>query len=415
MKRSLALAVAMSALVLMALPAGAAAPTTSYALEGEARGLELSLGDQGLTLGVALSRADSTPKALGVGAGQCSVLGQSPDPDQLPCNESTMQKSSAPNDESEPGETCASPSLPPQLASVLTVDLACGSSASALTKAGPTTINSGEVGEVALELDLRGLIPQAEDAKEQLVDQLQQVIGGAPEPIKNALNSLLDTIDEGQAGQILMGPAGSNVSAKAGKLTVSSSSGGALIGVAGIPDLDEDGVPIPGSSNATEDGLIIIEVGRSNATASLNKTTAAADSAATAALVTVKVRDITKVEPTYQEISVAPGQTVTILEGTPAESTITAASATEEAKNGSALAAADAVRLHLLKGVSGGLKLGLARATAAASVQMEPLVRAQQPPNAKVLPQTGARDVTLIAVGLLLLAGVALAVRRRVS
>lgn len=415
MKRSLALALVISALVLMALPAGAADGKTTYALEGEARGLELSVGEQGLTLGVALSRADSTPKALGVGAGQCSVLGQSSDPDSLPCNEETMQKSSAPGQPNDQGETCAAPAVPAPLDSVLTLDLACGASWSAVTKAGPTTTNIGKVGEVALGLDLTGLIPQAEDAKEQLVDQLQDVIGGAPEPIKNALNSLLDTIDEGQAGQIVLGPAESNVTSKSGKVTVSSSAGGASIGVAGIPDLNAEGVPIPGSSEATEDGLIVIEVGRSNARASVDKTTALADSAATAALVTVKVRDITQAEPTYEEVSVAPGQTVTILEGTPAESTISAAAASQDNKKGSAVAAADAVRLHLLKGVSGGIKLGLARATAAASAETKPLaVRAQQPPE-QVLPQTGARDVTLIAIGLLILAGVALAVRRRVS
>ena len=417
MKRSFALALVMSALVLMAMPAGGAETKSTYALEGEARGLELSLGEQGLTLGVALSRADSTPKVEGVGAGQCSVLGQSSDPDRLPCNEDTMQKSSAPGNPNDDPETCAGPAIPAPLDSVLTLDLACGASSSSLTDAGPVTSNTGKVGEAALELDLRGLIPQAEDAKEQLVDQLQQVVGGAPEQIKNALNALLDTIDEGQAGQILLGPAESNITAKGGKVTVASSSAGALIGVAGIPDLDGEGVPIPGSSEATEDGLVIVEVGRSNATASVDKLTAAAESAATAALVTVKVRDITQVKPTYQEVSVAPGQTVTILEGTPAESTITAAAASQESKKGSAVAAADAVRLHLLKGVSGGIKLGLARATAAASAETKPLaVREQQPPpNQKVLPQTGARDVTLIAMGLLILAAVALVVRRRVS
>jgi LPXTG-motif cell wall-anchored protein len=162
--------------------------------------------------------------------------------------------------------------------------------------------------------------------------------------------------------------------------------------------------------------LIIVEVGRANATASIDRFSAVAASDATAAIVNVKVRDITQVEPTYTEIPVAPGQTVTILEGTPAESTITAAVATKEAKTGSALAAADAVRLHLLKGVQGGVKLGLARATAAASVEAKPLAeRIDNPPNAKVLPQTGARDVTLIALGLLILAGVALVVRRRAS
>lgn len=415
-KRLFAVLFTLLALMAAALPVGAAGAST-YALEGEARGLELGLGDQGLTLGVALSRGDSRPSAQGVGAGQCSIIGQNPNPEELPCNESTTQTSEAPSGGStskDGTQTCAGPAIPAPLNSVLTLDLACGASVSSIAGGGPQTTNLGKVSEAALELDLRGLIPQAEDAKEQLVDQLQEIIGGAPEPIANALDQLLDAIDEGQGAQIVLGPAASDIVSKGSTHTVTSTSGGALIGVAGIPDLDDEGVPIPGSSNATEDGLIIIEVGRSAASATIDDLSAAARSDATAALVTVKVRDITQVKPTYQEVSVAPGQTVTILEGTPAESTITAAAATKESKPGSALAAADAVRLHLLKGVSGGLKLGLARATAAASVESKPLaVRAENPP--KVLPQTGARDVTFIALGLLILAGVAIVVRRRVS
>ncbi len=406
------------ALMAAAVPAGAAAVASTYALEGEARGLELGLGDQGLTLGVALSRGDSTPSAQGVGAGQCSILGQNPNPEELPCYESSTQTSEAPSGVSpskDGKQTCAGPAIPAPLNSVLTLDLACGASASSIAGGSPQTTNLGKVSEAALELDLRGLIPQAEDVKEQLVDQLQEILGGAPEPIANALDQLLDAIDEGQGAQIVLGPAASDVISKGNKHTVTSTSGGALIGVAGIPDLDDEGVPIPGSSNATEDGLIIIEVGTSTASATIDDLSAAASSDATAALVTVKVRDITQVKPTYREVPVAPGQTVTILEGTPAESTITAAATTKQSKPGSALAAADAVRLHLLKGVSGGLKLGLARATAAASVESKPLaVQAENPPNAKVLPQTGARDVTFIALGLLILAGVAIVVRRRV-
>lgn len=400
-----------------AVPAGAAPAGSTYALQGEARGLELGLGNQGLTLGVALSRGDSSPSAEGVGAGQCSILGQDPDPDELPCNESTKQSSEAPpgGSSSKDGtQTCAGPDIPAPLDAVVTIDLACGASASAIVAGMPQTTNLGKVSEAALELDLRGLIPQAEDAKEQLVDELQKITGGAPEPIKNALDQLLDAIDEGQGAQIVLGPASSDITSKANKITVRSTAAGALVGVAGIPDLDEDGVPIPGSSNATEDGLIIIEVGTGIASATIDNLSATASSDATAALVTVKVRDITQVKPTYQSISVAPGQTVTILQGTPAESTITAAAATKEEKPGSAVAAADAVRLHLLKGVSGGLKLGLARATAAASAEAKPLaVRAENPP--KVLPQTGADDVTLLALGALALAVVALIVRRRVS
>lgn len=417
MKRLFPLVFALSALLGAALPAATAAPARNYALEGEARGLELALGDQGLTLGVALSRGDSTPTAQGVGAGQCSVLGQNANPEELPCNESTMQSSEAPGGGSpskDGTQTCAGPAIPAPLNSVLTLDLACGASASSIA-GGPQTTNLGKVSEAALELDLRGLIPQAEDAKEQLVDELQEIIGGAPEPIANALSQLLDSIDQGQGAQIILGPATSDIASKGNKHTVTSTSAGALIGVVGIPDLDEEGVPIPGSSNATEDGLIIIEVGTASASASIDSVSADAASDATAALVTVKVRDITQVKPTYQSVSVSPGQTVTILEGTPAESTITAAAATKEAKPGSALAAADAVRLHLLKGVSGGVKLGLARATAAATVEAAPAVKAKNPPNAKVLPQTGARDVTLVALGLLILAAVAIAARRRLS
>lgn len=415
MNRLFSAALAALVVAALALPAGATAPSTTYAVEGEARGLELALGDQGLTLGVALARGDSSPSAQGVGAGQCSILGQNPNPDELPCNESTTQKSKAPGGSTskDGSQTCAGPAIPAPLGSVLTIDLACGASVSSIARGMPRSTNLGKISEAALELDLRGLIPQAEDAKEQLVDELQEIIGGAPEPIANALRQLLDVIDEGQGAQIVLGPSTSDIISRGNKITVRSTAAGALIGVAGIPDLDEDGVPIPGSSIATEDGLIIIEVGRGRASATIDRLSAAAASDATAALVTVKVRDITQVKPTYQEVSVAPGQTVTILEGTPAESTISAAAATKEEKQGSALAAADAVRLHLLKGVSGGLKLGLARATAAASVEAKPL--AARAENPRVLPQTGARDITFIALGLLILATVALVVRRRVS
>ncbi|HJR44758.1 MAG TPA: LPXTG cell wall anchor domain-containing protein [Actinomycetota bacterium] len=415
MKRPLALALAVSSLVLVALPAGAAASKrATYALEGEARGLELAIGDQGVTLGLALARGSSTPIAEGVGAGQCSVLGDEADPDNLPCNESTTQKSVAPGEANAQGEICAGPAIPAPLDSVLTIDVACGSSVSAVRNGTPSTSNSGKVAEVGLGLDLTGLIPQAEDAKEQLIDQLQSIIGGAPEPIATAVNQLLDAIDEGQGAQIVLGPAASNITSKGDRVTVTSTSAGALIGVAGIPDLNKDGIPIPGSSVATEDGLIIVEVGKSFATASVDKLSAASDSDSTAALVTVKVRDITKVEPTYTEVPVAPGQTVTILEGTPAESTITAAVATKESREGSAVAAADAVRLHLLKGVSGGVKLGLARATAAVTAKPKVLGQVNDP-DPRVLPMTGARDATLIALGLLILAGAAFGIRRRVN
>jgi hypothetical protein len=411
MKKWVSLVALVVVVAALAAPAGAEAKS-SFALAGEARALEIALGDQGLTLGFALSRADSGPSAVGVAAGQCAVLGQEADPDELPCNEETTQKTTL----EEPGEAgdqlCAGPAIPAPLDSVLTVDIACGESFSGLTRGVPFTRNAGKVAEAALEFDLSGLLPQAQDAKKQVVDALQEVLDQAPDEIENALDQLLDSIDVGQAAQIIAGPATSDISAKGGKLTVSSTAAGARIGVVGIPSLDKEGLPIPGSSQATEDGLIIVEVGASNATATVNKFSATADADALAAIVTVKVRDITKAKPTYIEQSVAPGQTVTVLEGTPAESTITAAAATTEVNGRSAAAAADAVRLHLLKGVEGGLVIGLGRATAAANIATVQAAR-KRPPT-EVLPVTGGTDMTGLVLALMLAAGGALALRRRV-
>jgi LPXTG-motif cell wall-anchored protein len=419
MKRSLVLG-ALSAVILssFAPPVSGAEVRTKYALEGEARALEISVGDQGVTLGLAMSRADSTPRATGVGAGQCAVLGDNPDPDDLPCNEDTTEKSSTEGSVAgKPGEAkqrCAGPQIPAPLNTVLKLDLACGSSISSLLSSElPTTFNKGKVGELSLGLDLAGLIPQAEDAKEQLVDALQEVINQAPEQVRDALNQILDALDDGEAGRLVIGPATSNVDVDGPELRVNSSAAGALIGVVGIPDLDKEGQPILGTSDATEDGLLIIEVGRADANATVRKTDAHSNAEASAAIVTVKVRDITQAKPTYQEISVAPGQEVTVLEGTPAESTISAATATKKESEGSAVAAADAVRLHLLKGVEGGVKIGLGRTTAAVSGAVSRPAPPERAP--RVLPQTGARNLTLIALGLLLLAAILFVVRRRLT
>lgn len=348
MKRVLAFVIP-AALVLAALPAGASAPVktrSSFALSGEARGLELAVGGQGVTLGAAFSSVDSKPSAKGIAAGQCGVLGNEPDPDNLPCNESTTSKSSYPGD-NEMGEVCAGPAVPDPLGSILQIDLACGSSFSALTKGLPTTLNTGKVAEATLEMDVTGVIPEVQEVKELLIDELQAILDVAPEPIKNALNQLGDAIDVGQAVQIRLGPADSSVVATGKMLTASSFAAGAQIGLVGIPDLDKDGLPIPGTSLATEDGLLIIEVGPARAEASVDSLSAKATSSASAAIVTVKVRDITKLEPTYIEIPVGVDQSVTVLENTPAESTITVSHAVQESDATSARAAADAVSLQI--------------------------------------------------------------------
>ncbi len=68
------------------------------------------------------------------------------------------------------------------------------------------------------------------------------------------------------------------------------------------------------------------------------------------------------------DIPVAPGETVTILQGTPLESTITVADgSTTKNPDGSVSSVADGVKLELLKGVNGGIVLELAHAEAGAA------------------------------------------------
>lgn len=424
MKRFFASALLCS-LVLLALPAGAAEKPNlaRFALNGEARALEVALGDQGLTLGFAMTGADSTPRAFGVGAGQCAVLGESPSADSLPCNEATMSSSDTAKTAGALGETCAGPAIPAPLDSTLKVEIACGGSFSELNGLLPTTINSGRVGEVRLNFDVAGIVPEVEEVKDLLIDQLQGILDQAPEPIKTALNQVADTVDAGQALQIKLGPADSSIVTEGNNVTVKSFAAGAVIGVAGLPDINANGQPIPGTSIATEDGLLIIEIGPSRSEASVDSLTGKATSSASAAVVVVKVRDITKVEPSYIEIPVSVGQSVTLLEGTPAESTISVSNAVTENSDNSARAAADAVSLHLLKGVQGGVKLSAARTAAAAQgapnvlpkppVQPEPEVQKPEEKPPTSLPLTGGTAMTGLGLALLFGAAGALVVRRK--
>jgi hypothetical protein len=390
---------------------------TAYALSGDARALELAVAGQGVTLGAAISRADSKPSAEGLGAGQCSLLGDAPDPTKVTCETTTTETSSSPGEGGEDGATCAAPSLPDPLGTVVTIATACGSSSSTIAKGIPTTLNEGKVLEVGVNLDLSGLSAELQGVKQQVVDALQDVLGQAPEPINTALTQVLDVIDVGQAGKAEIGVAESNIGAVEGGIQVVSTAAGARIGVLGIPTLDDDGNPLPGTADATTNGLIIVEIGESSASARIDTTKAQAEAAADPSIVTLKVRDITQLQPTYTEVAVAPGQTQTVLEGTPLESTVTAA-ASEIANEGTKAAAASAaVRLDLIKGVQGGIQLALGRTTAAAQVQGD-TVQPQPgpPPDEDPLPVTGGNSAWVkLGVILLLGAGVVIWIRRRTA
>lgn len=421
MRRGVAVFASIAAVFALAIPAGAkpaSKPHTDFALSGEARALELAIGEQGVSLGVAMSRADSTPSSLGVGAGQCTLLGSDADPDNLPCDEGTMIKSRFPGLPGTDDPKCAG-SLPEPLASIVDLKVACGSSMSGLSKGFAFTRSTGKVAHLGVTLPVGAVLANLpiKPLVGDLTDALAPVLDKTPAAVQDAVDNVVELVTglaETEAVAIQLGPSSSAVTTKNDVITVDSASAGALIGLVGIPEAGVDGTAITASSDPLKNGLVIIEVGTSRASASLNKLTASAAGAASAALVTVKVRDITKPEPTYVEVSVAPGETVTVLEGTPAETTVVAADSLVEENGNTARSSADAVRIHALKGVNGGVAIGLASSSAGVKgtvMKAPPVVKKAS----ETLPLTGGTDLIFPALGLILGAGLVLVLRRKVS
>ena len=443
-KRLVALVSAAALVSAFAIPAGAAPKTKSnFALKGEARGLELAVGGQGVTLGLALAQSDSTPRALGVGAGQCDLLGAEADPAQLPCAEDNTARSEYPGNPGSADLICKG-GLPAPLGDIIKLDAACGSSKTTFKRGVAQTVSQGKVASLSAKLPVGlSLVPldvdvnQVDQIVDTLTESLAPVLDVAPAEVREVLEGVEETADEttDEAQEVVdglleiiqgidatdalaveLGLSDSKITRKGSLISSSSEAAGAKIGLIGLPGVGSEGELLQPADPLTN-GLVIIEVGTSRASASVDKATAASTSAASAAIVTVRVRDITKPEPTYVEVSVAPGQTVTVLEGTPAESTITAADSTTEQAPGSASAVANAVRLHLLKGVNGGVELGVAGTTAVATADIEevaaPPVVKNRPPT--TLPLTGARDTSIVALVMLVAAAGVLALRRRFS
>ncbi len=435
-RRSLALGALVALLVAGIAPAATnAAPRSIFALAGEARALDIALFDQGVTLGLALARGDSTPSVKGVAAGACTLLGNEADPTALPCDEANTELTELGGILGDDSPTCTSV-IPPPLSTLVSLDTACGLSKSGIDTAGmPWTKNKGTVAELAVKLSITALLPVGDDVADETVDQvvdtvtdtLAPVLDALPQEVGNAVENVINTVENISETKILaieLGTSQSDITPNGDEITVSSMAAGARIGILGIPGVTDAGSVLSGSADPLENGLIIIEVGAARASATVNDALGTATSTASPALLSIKVRDITSLEPKYVEIAIAPGQTITLLAGTPLESTITAADSTTSNSADGATAAADAVRLHLLKGVNGGLKVGLGRAVAAANAAprapiappapgVNPVPPAKRPPVA--LPVTGGTDYTGLAIMLALGSVGALVLRRRFS
>lgn len=341
----------------------ARADTVTFVGSASGTALELKVLGQGLTLGHATASADSGPKASASGEGVFEPIVDA---------SATKAEAGAGQTASQP-QKCATPALPAALAAVLNVGAAC-SSASADGNA-PSASATGTV--AAIDLAANTVLDQL-PVTEPVENALEQILGQLPEPldpVTDTVGGVLEGVLHTQTLAVKLGNSTAEVTSSGSTVTAKASAAGGQVDI--LPQ---------GGLNGQ--ALVTILVGSSSASASFDRTTGAlTDPKFDPAIVTVIVRTPLAGE---QKIPVAPGQDITILTGTPLESRIVAGSGSVvTAADGSKKAVADAVRLELLKGLNGGVVLGIGHSEAGVNGAVEiARVLAEQPAPPE-LPRTG--------------------------
>jgi hypothetical protein len=390
---------------LVAVPAGAQGSTTTvtaaeaFIASASARGLDINLLGTHVSVGhssALVQSGQAGPKAQAQGAGVLLVAG-------------TVANALAEgNNVTDTPDPACLLNLP--LLGLLTLATACGEAAATTANGLPQAAATGTVAEI----DLGGsLLTPLLDAVSALVgqtvgavvDPLLALLGNLLNPLLGALNlnvnSLVDDLLEGleRATSVLsvsVGPSASQASTSAGSVKSLSVAEGAVIRV--LPGLSPLGAP-----------LATITVGKAQAAVDVTRPGPSEVGAVNATAVPSFQAALVQVDlgiPLLGNITSIPvslGEPLTLLAGTPLESTITVGGGSvSDGPNGSKLAVADGVSIQLLKGLSGGIGIALAHAEAAGgglsaqiSVQQEQIIPVPQPELAKTgsdawLPMLGA-------------------------
>ena len=335
---------------LVAPPAGAqTARPESYLGSAAGRALDLTvLSLPKVTLGVSTAKVTSLLTAVGEGAGSLGLTG------------ATQRAEVANSGSSVLLNNCAVP-LP--VAGILNVGLACGSASASITGTNPTGAGEGSVASIDLNgqalLDVAG--PITDTVTGTVATALDPVCGlvaltcSATDTVGDVLASVLET----KTLELGAGNSVSSVTTEAGKVTSTASATGAEIKL--LP------LPVVGGAASTEP-LATITVGTAKATAVYDRVTGASTPTVDPALVRVRLNTLlTNTLGLAQEITVPVGQSFIVpgTVGTPLETEIVAAAGrTVTNPDGTVGAVADAVKVHALKGISGGVLLSLASAEA---------------------------------------------------
>ena len=328
--------VALAGSFVASAPAGAQTPEV-YAGSALGRALNLSVLGQSATFGVSTAKIDSTLKATADGAGQVLVLGST-----------TKAEVTGNNAKQDAPQACAA-AVP--VAPVLNLGLVCSASTAEVANSLPHAVSEGSLAELditANALPINSVIAPVQGALEGVFGTLPDAL----DPATDTVSDLLTAVGTTQTLDAKIGHSRSEVSTVAGVVTAT--------GVAEAAQIDL--LPVGG---LLENPVASIIVGSAKATAVYDRAAGTASGSYDPAIVTVRLS--TPLTGNV-DIPVTVGQTVTILEGTPLESTITVADGSvTKNPDGSVSSVADGVKLELLKGVNGGVILELAHAEAGAA------------------------------------------------
>lgn len=419
-------AVVLSALVMaavLALPASAQGQSQtietrpeSFIATAAARGLDLNVFGTRVTIGQSSAIVNSTPSAKASGAGVALVAG-------------TVSNSevNAPNQSATPPKACV---LDLPLAGLLAVELACGESRVSTQNGAPAAFGAGSVAGVdlaalsALEpiIDLlrsllEALLPVVDQTVGTVLNTLTPTLGNllgglagnlglgqgsTVAPVSGLVDSLLDGLERATSLlNVELGASTAEAVTTAGAVTAVANAAGAQIDL--LPGLTLGGAP-----------LLSIIVGQAKSTSVFDRGTAKSTPSFDAAVARVRL-GLPLLGATVTEIPIQLNQPLTLLAGTPLETTISlgAGRTVTDPNTGSVASYADGVSIQLLKGLNGGIGLELAHAETGAGGQSRLLTQQQIITPEPQMPKTGNDPwVPLTGAGFLM---IALGIRRRVT
>jgi hypothetical protein len=295
---------------------------------------------------------------------------------------SLSSDNSTASDPTDGKQRCALPALPAPLGSILDVSVACSLAKADITKSLPSatstagvanvnvnaqTLLNGVLGNTPLgSLQLGDTVQKVTDTLGPVLDQIANATSQTPVPLdpKTTITDLLNSLTTQQTLALSLGNSTSNLGTVANNLTSTATAVGGELKI----------LPITALNNTP---LADIKVGSSKTSATYDRVKGAGTASFDPALVTVDLAPVLGLPSTLTHLSVAPGQTITILQGTPLESTITVADGHTEIAGKSAKAVADGVSVQLFKGLgsllptSGASSLHTAAADPAAAVVVE--------------------------------------------